>query len=262
MIPRLLQEGRPPGLTSNRDRAVLLVAFLAREKLKHRSIKTYLSAVRFLHIAEGKSDPFLPCLTHLQYVLRGVKRCENLESNTSKERLPISPNLLKCLKEVWNSERKAPNRPMLWAPCCIAFFGFLRIGEMVVPSKDAYDPSVHLHLSDVSVDNSERPTVLKISIKQSKTDPFRKGVDLFLGKTDTDICPVRALINYLVQRGISEGPLFILEDGTFLTRHYFVSAVRGGTTETRSGSVEILWSQLPHRGSHYCSSKRDGGLDY
>ena len=82
---------------------------------------------------------------------------------------------------------------MLWAACCIAFFGILRIGEMIVPSKDAYDPSVHLNLSDVSVDNLERPTMLKISIKQSKTDPFQKGVDLFLGKTDTDISPVRAL---------------------------------------------------------------------
>ena len=148
------------------------VAFLAKEKLKHKSIKAYLSAVRFLHIAERKSDPFLPSLTHLQYVVRGVKHCESLEGSTFKERLPISPNLLKGLKEVWNSDREAPNRPMLWAACCIAFFGFLRIGEMVVPSKDTYDPNVHLNLSDVSVDNPERPTMLRISIKQSKTDPF------------------------------------------------------------------------------------------
>ena len=96
---------------------------------------------------------------------------------------------------------------------------------MVVPSKDTYDPNVHLNLSDVSVDNLERPTMLRISIKQSKTDPFRKGVDLFLGKTDTDLCPVRALMNYLVRRGTSQGPLFILEDGNFPTHHYFVSSV-------------------------------------
>jgi len=68
----------------------------------------------------------------------------------------------------------------LWAACCIAFFGFLRIGEMVVPSNDAYDLCVHLNIFDVTVDNPERPTVLKICIKQSKTDPFWKGVDFFL----------------------------------------------------------------------------------
>ena len=74
------------------------VAFLANEKLKHRSIKAYLSAVRFLHIAEGKSDPFLPSLTRLQYILCGVKHCESLEGSASKERLPISPNFLKGLE--------------------------------------------------------------------------------------------------------------------------------------------------------------------
>ena len=68
---------------------------------------------------------------------------------------------------------------MLWAVCCIAFIGFLRIGEMVVPSNSAYDPSVHLSLTDIAVDNLERHTVLRLTIKQSKTDLFWKGVDLF-----------------------------------------------------------------------------------
>ena len=202
------------------------VAYLAKEKLKHRTIKAYLSAVCFLHIEEQKPDPFLPSLTRLQYVLRGVKRCESQEARPPKERLPISPNLLKCMKKVWNSDVSIPNRRMLWAACCVAFFGLLRIRKMVAPSRSAYDPSVHLSLSDVSMDEPRRPTTLKISIKQSKTDPFRKGVDLFLGKTDTDICPVRALLNYLVQRGTAQGPLIMLEDGSFLTRQYFVSAVR------------------------------------
>ena len=34
-------------------------------------------------------------------------------------------------------------------------------------------------------------------------------------------------MNYLVWCGTSQGPLFILEDGNFLARHYFVSVVRG-----------------------------------
>ena len=50
---------------------------------------------------------------------------------------------------------------------------------MVVPSNSAYDPSVHLSLTDIAVDNLERHTVLRLTIKQSKTDLFWKGVDLF-----------------------------------------------------------------------------------
>ena len=34
------------------------VSLLAKEKLKHRTIKAYLSAVRFLQIKEGTGDPF------------------------------------------------------------------------------------------------------------------------------------------------------------------------------------------------------------
>jgi site-specific recombinase XerC len=35
------------------------VGFLAESGLKSRTIKVYLSAIRFLHIAEGVGDPFL-----------------------------------------------------------------------------------------------------------------------------------------------------------------------------------------------------------
>ena len=116
------------------------VAYLAKEKLKHCTIKAYLSAVLFLHIEEQKPDLlilFLPNLTRLQYVLQGVKRCESQKTRPPKEQLPISPNLLKCMKEVWNTNVSIMNRQMLWAACCIAFFGFLRTGEMVAPSRSA-----------------------------------------------------------------------------------------------------------------------------
>ena len=33
---------------------------------------------------------------------------------------------------------------MLWAAACMCFLGFLRMGEVVVPSTAAYDPDVHL----------------------------------------------------------------------------------------------------------------------
>ena len=70
------------------------------------------------------------------------------------------------------------------------------------------------------------PQVLRISIKQSKTDLFHRGVDLLVGRTCTDVCPVVAMLNYLVVRGIAPGLVFIRKDGTFLTRQTFVLAVR------------------------------------
>lgn len=45
------------------------VSYLAEPNLKYKTIKAYLSIIRFLHIAEGAEDPFEPNLLRLQYVL-------------------------------------------------------------------------------------------------------------------------------------------------------------------------------------------------
>ena len=37
-----------------------------------------------------------------------------------------------------------------------------------MPSDTAYDPNIHLSRKDVAVDNPNKPTVLRVSIKQSK----------------------------------------------------------------------------------------------
>ena len=211
---------------------------MAKENLKHRTIKAYLSAVRFLHIEEGTQDPFKQPLNRLEYTLKGIKRCEIQKGGDRRERLPISPSIMKRIKATWEPSGSDPDVVMLWAACCLAFFGFLRVGEMTVPSDSSYDPAVHLSRSDVAANNPAAPTVLRISIKQSKTDPFRQGVDLFLGKTSTSLCPVGALLNYLVVRGPEPGPLFQYKDGRFLTRQRFVEAVkaalqRAGVDQTK-----------------------------
>ena len=41
-----------------------------------------------------------------------------------------------------------------------------------------YEPGVHLCVEDIAVDDPLSPAVLQVTIKQSKTDPFRKGVSV------------------------------------------------------------------------------------
>ena len=80
---------------------------------------------------------------------------------------------------------------------------------MAVPNDDSYDLSCH---RDLAVDHQD---TIKVRIKASKTDPFRKGIDIFLGRTGTDLCP---LLNYLCARGSSQGPLFVFADGKLISR--------------------------------------------
>ena len=80
---------------------------------------------------------------------------------------------------------------------------------MTTPDDGSYDSAVHLSFGDVAIDDPCRPTFLRVTIKQSKTDPFRKGVDLFIGRTGGDLCPVAAILSYMACRGAQPGPLFV-----------------------------------------------------
>lgn len=42
--------------------------------------------------------------------------------------------------------------------------------------------------------NPSRPNMLKVHLKVSKTDPFQKEVDLFIGKVSSDLCPVAVVL--------------------------------------------------------------------
>ena len=207
------------------------VAYLKQEGLKHRTIKSYLSAVRFLHVMEGEKNPFEGTLNRLEYVLKGIKREESESGMQKRVRLPISPNILRRIKAVWNCSGPSADQVMLWAACCLGFFGFMRAGEFTVPDGASYDPSSHLSVPDVAIDNPGKPGVIRIRVKQSKTDPFRKGMDLYIGRTENDLCPVAALLQYLVYRGDKRGPLFMFQDCRFLTRQRFVDGVRSAIRE-------------------------------
>ena len=55
--------------------------------------------------------------------------------------------------------------------------------------------TIHFNRCDIVVDDPRKPTVPRVTIKQSKTNPFQRGIDLFLGKTAIDLCPVKAMLN-------------------------------------------------------------------
>ena len=105
-------------------------------------------------------------------------------------------------------------------------FWFYALREVTVPSEAAFDPTTHLTFKDVSIDEYSNPKWLKVHLKASKTDPFRKGVDIVVGRTYNKICPVAAVLGYLVIRGNSPGFLFKYQDGRLLTKSRFVEAVR------------------------------------
>lgn len=197
------------------------VVFLA-QSVKHSTIKGYLAAVKHLHLKHGfdlKLDQFI----HLQYVLRGIKRHQGVNTRT---RLPITLNHLTLFyNQLQPFDSQNGNNKMLWAAICLAFFGFLRIGEFT--SSQQSHSSLQLDASDVQfVPSILLPTSVRVQIKCSKTDPFRKGVTLTIGESGSNICAVKALKHYLLFCKPADGPLFRFQDGRSLSRKYFTSEVR------------------------------------
>ena len=89
-----------------------------------------------------------------------------------------------------------------------------------------YDPVGHLSESDGTVDRSDDPQLVRVHIKASKSDPFRKGVFVYLGKTGVDLCPVAAVSVYLAVHGCQKGPLFCFVSGVPLSRDALIRHVR------------------------------------
>ena len=204
---------------------ILFATHLATSNISYTTIKVYLSAIRHMHLTVGKLQTFNQHLTPcLHQILKGIQKNQAVTS-PQKVRLPITLEIMQNIKSLLSQKPSSYTNIMMWAACCLAFFGFLRVSEFTIPSQEQYDQSCHLSLSDISVDSRNNPRLLRVSIKQSKTDPFRRGVDLHLGATDETLCPVRGMLPYLALRGGQKGPLFMLKDGRGLTRQLFSTAL-------------------------------------
>ena len=202
------------------------VAFLASRHVKFQTIKCYLSGVRHLQISNGFNDPFAGApFVKLDYVLRGVRRSQSSSGSSVRPGLPITPAILRTVRAQWYATWDSFDTVMLWAAFCLGFFGFMRAGEFTVP-EGAYDADCHLSFNDIAVDSHNSPSMMQVRLKASKTDPFRHGVDLVIGKSGDELCPVEAMMSYLAARGDGPGPLFLYSDGHYLTREKLVLALR------------------------------------
>ena len=66
---------------------------------------------------------------------------------------------------------------------------------------------------------------MTINIKASKTDPFRKGMALYVAKCGRSVCAVNAMRRYLRYRK-KKGPFIKFKDGTYLTRQTVTSKIQ------------------------------------
>jgi len=195
-----------------------IAQYIANLSLLGRSPSTvavHMSAISREHKILGMSDPtnhFL--IQKLMYGLRrSVKRCDT--------RAPITVEILqqlpKALDAICFSNYEAE---LFKAAFSLAFFGFLRVGEMVFTTMANMDRP--LKVDDVSV-HSE---FMEVTIRLSKTDQNGHGITLRLPQIQqVGICPVQAMRRYLRVRSKRGVYLFQHFDGKWVTRSQFTKVL-------------------------------------
>jgi len=112
-----------------------------------------------------------------------------------------------------------------------AFSAFLRCGEFTVQSGRAFDPSIHLTRSCVDFFPSiSAPLYVVLTVPSSKTDPFRKGVAIYIAKAPGvhtfEVSALKSLFEH--SEHDPESALFTRVDGAPLARAHFISRLKEG----------------------------------
>ena len=206
------------------------VTSLGDRALLPKTIKSYISSVRSLHVDAGL--PFECCESPtVQRLVRGIKRFYGERVRTPK--LPVTLPILRKLTSV-SGDLSLRDNLNFDAAIKIAWSGFLRCGEFTVPDGHSFDPAVHLTRSSITfIPSIGEPTHIRLTLPSSKTDPFRKGVSILVAKALSEkeadsTCAVLALRRLFLQdpQPSSNSPLFTDGTGSPLSRNSFISLLK------------------------------------
>ena len=190
-------------------------------RVSYKAIKVYLCGVQFWSKLHG-CPVLIKNMPRLEYVTKAIRRAQGGRFSRPL-RPPITWRMLRRICAFVAQSELPFDSDMLTAAVLLAYFGLLRVSEYTSPSSTSFDGSAHLGVSDVDIQWERR--VALVTIKMSKTDPFRAGVTVRVGVLSHYLCPVHALVRYLIRRGSSPGPLFLFRNGAYLTRAHVLDVL-------------------------------------
>ena len=120
---------------------------------------TYLSAVRYLHIAKKECHTFTAHITPwLGQVLKGIQTTHAL-THSSKQRHPIIFQSMEQIHSLLSNQADNYYNSMIWATCSTAYFGLLRVSKFTASSPEHSTFFTHLFLLDIAIDGHVAPQV-------------------------------------------------------------------------------------------------------
>lgn len=173
-----------------------------------KTLNNWLAGLQFWHVINGAQWQGAQLLHHTR---RGFSKMVPSSSRRAK-RPPVTIDALCILFD--NLDLTLPFDAAVSAVALIAFWCCCRLGELVIPSINVFDPSKHVSrsvtpISSFEVMDKHNSQAAVFHIPWTKTT-MERGADISLTSREHRTCPLRALEQHLLTNsGIPEGaPLF------------------------------------------------------
>ena len=188
---------------------VLLASFIASHasKVASSTVDNWLAGLHFWHTINGaqwQGSDILSCAK------KGVYKLVPLSSQLAK-RPPVTIEHLYALRNGLNLSNAFD--AAVWAIACIAFWCCCRLGELLIPSENLFNPIKHVsHSTYLSFNEVNGTEYASCRIPWTKTT-LREGAILSITACDDPSCPIRAFRHHITsnQHIPSDAPLFSFE---------------------------------------------------
>lgn len=192
----------------------LFIIHLANTGITTSTIRTYLSAISFVHKMQNLQDPTTAFI--ISKTLQGIK---NLHTSTSLPRLPITKDILHTLLRTLPYAVPSQQDHTLWrAIFLFTYHACLRAGEVTL----SRNPANVLKFHQVVLHN----THFTIQFYNYKHSQHATPLLTIQAQPPGSPCPVQALRQYISVRGSYPAQLFINTDRTPVTIQQFTIVLR------------------------------------
>ena len=175
-----------------------------------------MSAIGYSHKLAGAEDP-----TKVFFILQMLKGY-NKKGFRLDSRLPITlPILERIMSSAFRTTLSRYEAYLFRAMCAIAFFAFLRVGEMTVSGKQSSNAPLQFHQVTKLRDNSFYVKAIRITFGDYKHHYQERPFSVVVHRQSNGVCPVSCLLEYLEQCNNAGGPLFRLHTGEPFPRSAF-----------------------------------------
>ena len=194
----------------------LFIAYLSDFHYVPSTVTTYISALGYSHKLLGFPDPSK--VFYVSQILKGYKKVGfRLDS-----RLPITLPILNRLVSIAPSLQGSPYQMSQFrAMCSLAFYAFLRIGEMTATCNSNANPPLQLYQLTKLISPSGELMAFKLNFGDFKHSYNARPFSVVLSRQPNSTCPVALLSQYFTLRGVRPGAIFLSEDGLPVSRSFF-----------------------------------------